>query len=165
MNCSIAQALEALGDWWTLLIIREAFLGTRRFADFESRLGIAKNVLTQRLQHLLEHDILTRVDVGRQGQRFEYRLTDKGKDLLTVMTALRQWSDRWVFGPGNEPLLAKDKETMNDLPPVRVTDAAGRALDARDIVLEPGPGASEETLERYREFVEQSASGPSSERR
>ena len=71
MNCGVAQALEALGDWWTLLIIRNAFLGMRRFADFEADLGIAKNVLTKRLEHLVEHGILERVDAGQHGSRFE----------------------------------------------------------------------------------------------
>src|SRR4051812_49308790 len=90
-NCSIAQALEVLGDGWTLLIVREAFLGTQRFADFEANLGISKNVLTQRLTHLVEHGVLARVDAGEHGTRYEYVLTKMGKDLVTVMTALRQW--------------------------------------------------------------------------
>ena len=101
-NCSVAQALEVLGDWWTLLIVREAFLGTRRYADFEANLDISKNVLAQRLQHLVEHGVLERIDAGVHGPRFEYELTPKGKDLFTILTALRQWGDRWVFGPGRE---------------------------------------------------------------
>src|SRR5262245_65723404 len=89
-NCSVARALEVLGDWWTLLVVREAFLGTRRFADFEEGLGISKNVLAQRLAHLVEHGVLARVDAGVHGTRYEYELTPMGKDLVTVMTALRQ---------------------------------------------------------------------------
>ena len=73
MNCGIGQALEALGDWWTLLIVRDAFFGARRFRDFESSLGIAKNILSVRLQHLVDHGIFERVDVGSEGHRFEYR--------------------------------------------------------------------------------------------
>ena len=106
-NCSIARALALLGDGWTMLILRDAFLGVRRFASFQSRLGISKNVLSDRLQFLVEHEILTRVEVGVHGSRFEYQMTPKGKDLATVFTALRQWGDRWIFGPGNEPLLVK----------------------------------------------------------
>ncbi len=85
-NCSVAQALEVLGDWWTLLLIREAMVGTRRFADFEANLGIAKNVLTQRLAHLVDRGVLARIDAGVHGTRYEYALTPMGKDLATVMT-------------------------------------------------------------------------------
>ena len=105
MNCGIAQALEVLGDWWTLLVVRDAFFGTRRFGDFEKSLGIAKNVLSARLAHLVEHGIFEKVDVGAEGSRFEYRLTEKGEDLLPLLTALRDWSDEWVFGKGNEPVI------------------------------------------------------------
>ena len=146
MNCGIAQALEAFGDWWTLLIVRDAFLGVRRFADFERSLGIAKNILTARLQHLVDHEVLERVDVGTEGQRFEYRLTDKGEALLPVLTALREWSDEWVFGRGNEPVIVHDRRTGRRLPKLRVTDADGRPLTRRDLRTVPGPGASRETV-------------------
>ncbi len=145
MNCGIAQALEALGDWWTLLIVRNAFFGMRRFADFESSLGIAKNILSSRLAHLVEHGILTRVDVGQHGSRYEYRLTEKGEALLPVLTALREWSDAWVFGPGREPVVVRDRRTRRRVPRLRVRDADGRPLTRRDLRTEPGPGASQET--------------------
>jgi DNA-binding HxlR family transcriptional regulator len=150
MNCGIGQALEVLGDWWTLLIVRDAFFGVRRFGDFERSLGIAKNVLTDRLQHLVEHGIFERVDVGSEGHRFEYRLTEKGEDLLPVLTALREWSDEWVFGPGNEPVIIKDRRTGRRVPRLRVTNAQGRPLSRRDLRGVPGPGASPETIERLR---------------
>lgn len=149
MNCSVARALDVLGDWWTLLVVREAFLGTARFADFEQRLGIAKNILAERLKHLVEHDVLERVDVGRKGRRFEYRLTEKGKDLLTILTALRQWGDRWVFGKGKEPVVVRDRRNRRLVPELRVTDASGNLVGFRDLVMEPGPGASRETRQRF----------------
>jgi len=145
MNCGIGQALEALGDWWTLLIVRNAFFGMRRFADFESDLGIAKNVLTNRLQHLVDHEVLERVDVGRQGSRFEYRLTGKGEALLPVLTTLREWSDEWVFGEGNEPVLIKDRKTGRPLPKLRLRDRRGRPVGRRDLRTEAGPGATART--------------------
>jgi DNA-binding HxlR family transcriptional regulator len=150
MNCGIAQALEVLGDWWTLLIVRNAFFGMRRFADFESDLGIAKNVLSSRLEHLVEHEILERVEVGRRGSRQEYRLTEKGEALLPVLTALREWSDGWVFGRGNEPVIVRDRRSGRRVPPLRVRDADGRALGRRDLRTEPGPGATPETRARFR---------------
>jgi DNA-binding HxlR family transcriptional regulator len=150
MNCGIAQALEAIGDWWTLLIVRNAFFGMRRFADFESDLGIAKNVLSNRLQHLVDHEILERVEVGQQGSRFEYRLTDKGEALLPVLTSLREWSDEWVFGKGREPILVRDRRTGRRVPKLRVRDGDGRPLTRRDLKTEIGPGATRETTERFR---------------
>lgn len=147
-NCSLARALEILGDWRTLLVVREAFFGTRRFADFEAHLDISKNVLTQRLAHLVEHGVLQRVDAGVHGTRYEYELTAMGKDLTTVMTALRQWGDRWVFGEGNEPLVVVDRRTGKPLPRLRMLDEQGEKIAARDLEVRPGPGASARTRAR-----------------
>jgi DNA-binding HxlR family transcriptional regulator len=146
MNCGIAQALEALGDWWTLLVVRDAFFGARRFGEFEKSLGIAKNILADRLQRLVEHGIFRKQDVGEAGERFEYRLTEKGEALLPLLTALRDWSDEWVFRRGNEPVIVKDRRSNRRIPRLRVTDADGRPLTRRDLRTEPGPGASRETL-------------------
>jgi DNA-binding HxlR family transcriptional regulator len=148
MNCGIAQALEALGDWWTLLIVRDAFFGVRRFADFEASLGIAKNILADRLARLVAHGIFEKRDVGASGTRFEYRLSEKGEALLPVLTALRDWSDAWVFGRGHEPVIVKDRRTNRRIPRLRVTDADGRPLGRRDLRTLPGPGASRETRSR-----------------
>jgi DNA-binding HxlR family transcriptional regulator len=150
MNCGIGRALEALGDWWTLLIVRDAFFGARRFSDFQRSLGIARNILAARLEHLVDHQIFERVDVGADGERFEYRLTEKGDALLTVLTAMREWSDEWVFGRGNEPVIVRDRRTGRRVPKLRVIDAEGNALRRRDLRAEPGPGASAETIERLR---------------
>jgi DNA-binding HxlR family transcriptional regulator len=135
-NCSVAQALEVLGDWWTLLIIRDAFLGVRRFADFELRLGISKNVLTKRLGHLVEHEVLERVDAGTHGERYEYELTPRGKDLITLLTALRQWGDRWIYGEGKEPVRVIDRRTGRPIPRVRLLDEGGEPLRGGDLRIE-----------------------------
>lgn len=145
INCGIARALEAVGDWWTLMIVRDAFFGSRRFGDFEKSLGIAKNVLAARLEHLVEHGIFERVDVGAEGTRFEYRLTAKGEALLPVLTALREWSDEWVFGKGNEPLIVYDKATGKPVPRMRLLASDGRALSRRDLRAAAGPGANART--------------------
>ena len=149
-SCSVARTLEIVGDWWTLLVVREAFLGTRRFADFEANLDISKNILTKRLDHLVDHGVLARVDVGVHGQRFEYELTPKGKDLITVLTALRQWGDRWVFGEGHEPLLVLDVRTGRPIPRLRLVGEDGKPLRATDIAVRPGPGVSRARLARRR---------------
>jgi DNA-binding HxlR family transcriptional regulator len=152
-NCSVARALEVIGDWWTLLIIREAMLGTRRFADFSAELPIARNILTRRLSHLVRCGVLARVNAGTHGRRYEYELTPKGKDLATVMTALRQWGDRWVFGKGREPLLVVDRRTGRPIPPVRILDESGAPVSGRDLDVVLGPGAKKRTIARYRKIA------------
>ena len=94
-NCSVARALNEVGDWWSLLIVLHAMYGTRRFVDFQQQLGIAKNILCDRLAKLVDNEVLRKVDVGEHGSRFEYRLTEKGRDLFPVVVALRQWGDKW----------------------------------------------------------------------
>lgn len=150
MNCGIAQALEILGDWWTLLIVRDAFFGIRRFSDFQAELGIAKNILSDRLQHLVDHEILERRAVGESGARFEYHLTAKGNALLPVLTTLREWSDEWVFGEGNEPVLIKHRKSGKPLPKLRIRDAKGKPVGRRDLRTEAGPGATARTRAMFR---------------
>lgn len=139
--CAVAQALEILGDWWTLLVVRDAFLGVRRFVDFQTRLGVAPNILTRRLAHLVAHGVLTTVDAGVHGRRLEYELTDQGKDLLTAITALRQWGDRWVFGAGHEPVVVLDRRTGRPVPHLRVTGEDGQPVPPAAMEVVPGPGA------------------------
>src|SRR5213083_182091 len=92
-NCSIARALEVVGERWTLLIIRDVLLGLHRFDDLQESLGIARNVLTDRLNRLVDEGILERVPYSERPTRYEYRLTQKGRDLSLTLTALRQWGD------------------------------------------------------------------------
>lgn len=154
-NCGVAQSLNAFGDGWTLLIIRDAFFGVRRFADFQKHLGISRNILTDRLRHLVDHEILMRVDVGQHGKRFEYRLTPKGDALMPVLTTLREWGDEWVFGPGNEPLVMRDRKSGRRVPKTIVRDASGKTLVRGAIRAEPGPGANESTRKLFECRVEE----------
>src|SRR3954465_8541154 len=95
-NCSIARALEVVGERWTLLIVRDVFLGLRRFDQLQENLGIARNVLTDRLNRLLDEGILGRVRYSERPERFEYRLTPKGRDLQIALAGLRQWGDEYL---------------------------------------------------------------------
>src|SRR5207247_4994881 len=95
-NCSIARALEVVGERWTLLIVRDVFLGLRRFDQLQESLGIARNVLTDRLNRLVEEGILERVRYCERPERYEYRLTRKGRELNIALTGLRQWGDEYV---------------------------------------------------------------------
>lgn len=143
MKCGIAQALDAFGDWWTLLIVRDAFFGIRRFSDFQQNLGIAKNILTDRLARLVDQGIMVRVDAGQSGHRYEYELSDKGEALLPVLTALRDWSDTWVFGKGLEPLIVTDRKSGKRIQKIKVLSSDGRALTRKDLQSKAGPGADE----------------------
>ncbi|PZR96484.1 MAG: transcriptional regulator [Stutzerimonas stutzeri] len=98
--CPSARALDAIGDWWSLLIVRDAFDGMARFSEFQTSLGIARNILSERLRTLTARGILEAVPAAGGGARREYRLTAKGRDLFPVMVALRQWGEQHLFGPG-----------------------------------------------------------------
>ena len=100
MHCSVAQCLEVVGEWWSLLIIRDVFLGVTRFDEMQERLGISRNVLNQRLARLVSAGVLVRVPYSEHPPRFDYRLTDKGRDLWPVITAMRQWGDRYAAPDG-----------------------------------------------------------------
>src|SRR5437667_11556808 len=99
MDCSVAQCLEVVGEWWSMLIVRDAFLGVTRFDDFQARLGISRNILNQRLGHLVRAGVLEKIAYQARPTRFDYKLTRKGRDLWPVLTALRQWGDRYA-APG-----------------------------------------------------------------
>ena len=144
MNCSVAQSLEIIGEWWTLLILRDCFLGIRRFDDFVDRLGIARNVLTNRLETLVEAGVLERRTYDEGRGRHDYVLTEKGRALWPVMTALRQWGDEWVLGEGNEPVVLEHKTCGHRTTAVLTCDHCGESLDARAVKALAGPGASDD---------------------
>lgn len=148
MNCAAAQALEQIGDWWTLLIVREGFYGTATFSEFQDRLGIAKNILTERLGALVEHGILSREQNKPDVDRYAYRLTEKGKALLPVLVALMQWGDDWVFD-GEGPLRILDAEARKPIRKLGVESSHGRPLGIGDLRFKPGRGANEGTLARF----------------
>ena len=142
MNCSIAQALEIVGEWWTLLILRDVFLGVRRFDDFVERLGISRNVLTDRLDKLVAADVLERRAYDQGRGRYDYVLTDKGRALWPVITTLREWGDEWITGEGNEPVLVEHRTCGNTTHTRLVCECCGEHLDARSVRAIPGPGAT-----------------------
>jgi DNA-binding HxlR family transcriptional regulator len=141
MNCSVAQTLEVVGDWWTMLIVRDCFLGVTRFEAFSERLGIARNILTDRLAHLVEHDVLIRVAYQDRPVRYDYRLTEKGRDLWLVLNALRQWGDRWA-APDGPPVVVEHMACGHPAEVKPTCSECGGPLDARSLRLRPGPGAA-----------------------
>jgi DNA-binding HxlR family transcriptional regulator len=139
-NCSAAKSLELIGERWTMLVVREVFLGRRRFDEMASRLGVARNVLTARLGRLVEEGVLERVRYQERPERFEYRLTEKGIDLWPVIVSLVQFGDRY-YAPNGPPLVMMHKACGGALDPHRVCERCGQRLSARDVVAQPGPGA------------------------
>ena len=139
-NCSIARALEIVGERWTLLIVRDAFLGLRRFEEFQESLGVARNVLTDRLNRLVDEGVLERVRYSERPERYEYRLTKKGRDLNVALAALRQWGDDYVSE--KQPMLIRRKSDRRRVVAALVADGT-RTLRGDQIELVPGPGATD----------------------
>ncbi len=140
-NCSLARALAVVGDRWTLLVLREAFLRVRRFDDFQSRLGIARRVLAERLAHLVENDVLARVAYQQTPQRFEYRLTKRGLDLYPILIGLVHWGDQHFAGKKGPPLLHRHLSCGHDFSAVLTCSECGDVVDPRDVEPHAGPGA------------------------
>ncbi len=138
-NCSIARALELVGERWTLLVLREAFLGVRRFDAMQRKLGIARNVLSARLERLVGEGILDKVPYSERPLRHEYRLTDKGLDLWPVVVELLRWGDRYA-APNGPPIVIRHKECGGELGDRRICARCGAELTARDVRAEAGPG-------------------------
>jgi DNA-binding HxlR family transcriptional regulator len=149
MNCSVAQCLDVVGEWWSLLIVRDAFLGVTRFDDFQARLGISRNILTRRLNRLVQTEVLERVAYSEHPPRREYRLTSKGRDLWHVVTAMRQWGDRWS-APAGPPLETRHAACGHVVTAVPVCSHCREPLDARSVTAVPGPGVSPGDFDRTR---------------
>jgi len=145
MDCSIARALDEVGEWWTLLIVRECTQGSRRFDEFQSGLGIARNVLTARLERLIEVDIVERFPIAERANTFGYRLTSKGADLYPVLVALMQWGDKWLRPNGKPPIRLVEHASGNPVEAVEVRTTGGPALTYRDVRFAAGPGATKTT--------------------
>jgi len=144
--------LEIIGEGWAILIIREAYFGTRRFEEFQRQLGIARNILTARLKKLCQNEILDRVPIKQGAKRHEYLLTSKGKELMPLLIALTQWGDKWIFGENAEPVIFLDKENHQPIEKIKVFSSKGTQLRPRDIVVVAGPGASAEAKKRIDEL-------------
>jgi len=136
--CSIARALEVVGDRWTLLIIRDVVLGRTRFDQLSDSLGVASNVLTDRLNRLTAEGVLERIPYNERPERFEYRLTKKGRELGLVLIALMQWGDRHLSD--TPPRIARRRSDRSPVS-VRLVGKDGSVVAPHDLELVPGPGA------------------------
>lgn len=144
--CSIARTLEVVGDRWTLLVVRDALRGTRRFEDFRTALGIAHNVLADRLGRLTEAGILERVRYQTRPDRYEYQVTEQGLALWPVIMSLLLYGDTY-FAPDGPPLLTRHRGCGGRLTPALTCDRCGASLGPADVELRPGPGAGAQPAE------------------
>lgn len=142
MACGIAQALEYIGDWWTLLIIREALFGTETFDGFCNNLGIARNTLTCRLNDLVKRGILQRIVDPEDKRRKTYHLTEAGKELWVILAALQQWGNKWSCSEQGAPSFMAERTTQQPIALVKVYNQQGKSLALEEITIIPGPGAT-----------------------
>ncbi len=133
-RCPIARTLDIIGDWWSLLIVRDCFMGKRRFGEFEKSLGLAKNILSARLQKLTEHGILELAPASDGSAYQEYRLTGKGNSLYVVLVALRQWGEDNLFENNELHLRLVDRKSGKPVKRLELRSQDGRLLKAGDLV-------------------------------
>jgi DNA-binding HxlR family transcriptional regulator len=141
-TCSIAGALEVVGERWSLLIVRDVLLGLRRFDELQADLDVARNVLQTRLTRLIEHGVLEKQLYQERPKRYEYRLTERGLDLWPTIVALLQWGDKYAAPETGAPVLLEHRGCGGAVDEHRICSACGARLTARDAVARLGPGAS-----------------------
>src|SRR5919202_2942586 len=141
-NCSIATTLAIVGERWTLLVMREVLLGRRRFADIKRQTGIATNILSDRLDTLVEHGLLERRRYSEQPESYEYRPTERGRDLNPVLVALMQWGDRHLAGTKGPPRVVVHTTCGHDANPQLTCSHCGRPIAPDELRVRPGPGAT-----------------------
>ena len=140
-ECPVARALDAIGDWWSLLIVRDAFDGPQRFGELQKSLGVAKNILAARLRTLLALDILELVPASDGSAYQEYALTEKGRGLFHVVVGLRQWGEDYFFGPREQHSVMVDTKTGRRVRRLELRAADGRVLGPSDAVVKKRTGA------------------------
>lgn len=133
-ECAIARSLEIVGDWWSLLIVRDALNGTRRFGEFQQSLGLAKNILTTRLRKLVACGVLTMAPASDGSPYKEYVLTERGEQLYLVITALWQWGEEFCFPPGQLSYDLVDRQNHGKLRPLELKSQDGRTLGPNDFM-------------------------------
>jgi DNA-binding HxlR family transcriptional regulator len=140
-GCPVARSLDAIGDWWSMLIIRDALLGARRFGEFQKSLGLAKNILTVRLRTLIDRGILKTAPASDGSAYQEYVLTPKGRGVFPILVALRQWSEQFDQRPDQIATMLVDREKGRPVRRLELRSQDGRRLSAADTALKPRPTA------------------------
>ncbi|HJP79595.1 MAG TPA: helix-turn-helix domain-containing protein [Pseudonocardiaceae bacterium] len=146
--CSIARTMDLLGDWWTPLVLRECFYGVRRFDEFQQSLGIARNTLADRLRRLVDEGLLVKQPYQHEPVRYDYVLTDKGRDFFGVLAAMSRWGDRWLAGDEGAPIVFRHESCGHDTHAEVVCAECGEPMTAADTTARPGPGYPPKLLGR-----------------
>jgi len=139
-TCSVARTLSVIGDTWTMMIIRNAFLGIRRFDDFQKNLGVTRHVLTDRLNTLVQENILYKAPYTESQKRFEYRLTQKGLDLHPILMSIIHWGDTYMDHGQGVPLYYIHKECGHKFRPILICSECYKPINAKEVTVLPGPG-------------------------
>ncbi|GAA5150809.1 helix-turn-helix domain-containing protein [Pseudonocardia eucalypti] len=142
MHCSIAQTLEVVGEWWSPLIVRDVYLGLHRFDDIAENLGISRNLLTQRLNYLVEHGVLERRQYQERPPRYGYHLTRAGSELVPPLMALMAWGNRWATPPGGPPVRLVHDGCGAEFTPTVSCSNCGEEVTAANVTPKAGPGAA-----------------------
>lgn len=167
MQCSVARTLDIIGDPWTPLVLRDVAIGISRFDAVQRNLGISRKVLTQRLRALEEHEVVSRTAYQDNPPRYDYALTEKGRDLAMILLAIQSYGDKWIFGRAGAPVHWHHLTCGEHASPVMSCGSCGEALRPGEIVPAPGPGFDGEAFpevaaafERVRELVLHSGPDP-----
>lgn len=150
MPCSVAKTLDIIGEWWTLLILRDVFYGVRRFEGLRTHLGISRKVLTNRLGRLTDERILKKVLYQKHPPRYEYRLTKRGLELLPILLTIMNWGDKWLSESDMAPVILIHKDCGEKTTPKLVCSQCNGELTAHNIYPTAGLGAPPEEIERLR---------------
>src|SRR3954467_8151448 len=140
-ECSMARAMEVVGDRWSILILREAYYGVKRFDEFEYYVGIAPNILSTRLKKLVDAGVMTRVPLPEHSGRYEYILTEKGRDFFPTYLALKKWGDDWLAEPAGPQVGFRDRASGRKIESAPLLSARGKPLQLEDVEIVAGPGA------------------------
>jgi len=140
--CPIARATDLIGDWWTLILLRNAFFGQRRFDEFQKSLGVSRAILARRLERLVTEGLMAKVSYSERPPRYEYELTEKGRAFWDVLAAMWRWGDDWLWEKGGAPVMLVDHESGREVRPAVVDEHTGERLDMRRLrmVAKPGRG-------------------------
>jgi DNA-binding HxlR family transcriptional regulator len=164
-ECSMARAMEVVGDRWSILIMREAFYGVKRFDEFEYYVGIAPNILSNRLKKFVDAGIMIRVPLPEHSTRYEYVLTEQGRDFFPAYLALKKWGDDWLAEPEGPQVVFRDRAAGHEIKYPGLTTAGGKPLRLEDVEIVAGSGAVPFNRKRFGEAVTTAPTKPHVSRR
>jgi DNA-binding HxlR family transcriptional regulator len=139
--CSVARAMEVVGDRWSILVLREAYYGVTRFDEFQFYIGVATNILSARLKKFVDLGVMNRMQLPEHSRRYEYQLTEMGRDFFRTYLALKKWGDDWLADGTGPQVVFQDRESGKEVLSPAILGARGKALQLEDIEVIAGPAA------------------------